>query len=284
MLVPICVPQPPEASTPLPRSEWAVVLGYTWDGIRTDVRREQDAGALVRDVVEVGSDAILVTPTQDIDAALAVAEAVAVSAKLSGRPHTITLEVGNEPDLSGRWAGDPEGFGRLVAACAEMARGYLPELQVISGGVSNVSQRALAWLTRAARQMPHEVVVGYHAYRNTAPNVPLKGYASREDEFKALRAAAGDRMLACTETGWHTAPRPKGFPLCWLSESWSEAEVAAHLRTEVRLHAERALATHCCVYQLRSGPDRRNDQDSFGILRADGTPRAAARVGQEWRA
>lgn len=284
MLVPICVPQPPAASAPLPRAEWAVVLGYSWDGIRTDVRREEDAGPLVRDAVEVGSDAILVTPTQDIDAAMAVAEAVAVTAKLSGRPHLITLEVGNEPDLTPEWAGDPEGFGRLVAACAEIARGYVPDLQVISGGVSNVSQRALAWLTRAVRQIPSEVVVGYHCYRNTAPNVPLKGYASRGDEFKTLRAAAGARMLACTETGWHTAPRPRAFPFCWLKESWSEAEVAANLRAELRLHAERALATHCCVYQLRSGPNAKNDQDSFGITRVDGSPRPAARVAQEWRA
>lgn len=282
MLVPICVPQPPEASAPLPRVEWAAIKGYSWDGIRTDVRREEDAAPLIRDVAEVISEAVLVTPCGDLDTALAVSEAVAIAAKLTGYPERFWLEVGNEPDLNGRWANDPEGFGRLVTSCAEIGRGYLPTLQVISGGVSNTSIRALDWLKRAVRQMPPDVTVGYHTYRNTAPLIPLKGYISRADEFMALTSVAGNRPIACTETGWHTAPRPKGFPFCFLSESWSEGEVASFLRTELRLH-QLAGATHCCVYQLRSGPNLKNDQDQFGITRADGTPRAMARVAQEWR-
>lgn len=283
MLVPICVPQPPEASAPLQRAEWAVVLGYSWDGIRTDIRREQDAGLMVRDVAEVDADAILVTPNE-AGAALAVTEAAAISAKLSGRPENITLEVGNEPDLSGYWRDNPEGFGRLVTACAEMARGYVPTLRIASGGVSNVSKTALAWLRRAVEQMPREVIVGYHCYRNTSPKEPLKGYDSRRDEFEALLDVAGPRMVACTETGWHTAPRPKAFPFCWQTESWGEDVVADFLRTELRMQHAYAMPYCCCVYQLRSGPNRKNDQDQFGILRADGTPRAAARVAQEWRA
>ena len=285
MRVMICIPQPADRSEAFPLEVWSLIHDLGFDGVRTDVRREGDAGALVANVTAAGRDGLLIAPVdvRDIDETLAVVEAIAIATKVSRAPELVSLEVGNEPDRSGRWRNDPAGFGRLVAAAAEVAWAQLPDLQVVSGGIATLSREALDWLSLAAPHMPRDVAIGYHPYRQTAPGIPRKGFASRAAEFAALRRIAGPRSLWNTEIGWHTAPRPNGFPLCFTKTARSETEVAAYLREELRLN-ERAGAEVVCVYQLNSGPAWRTEsEDAFGVRRFDGSLRPAAYVAREWR-
>lgn len=285
MRVLICVPQPATRSDAFPLEVWSLIQDLGFDGVRTDVRREGDAGALVANVTAAGRDGLLIAPVDvaDIDQTLAVVEAIAIAAKVSRAPELIALEVGNEPDRSGRWRHDAAGFGRLVAAAAELAWAQLPDLQVVSGGIATLSREALDWLALAMPYIPRNVAVGYHPYRQTAPGIPRKGFASRAAEFAELRRLAGPRAIWNTEIGFHTAPRPNGFPLCFTKTARSETEVAAYLREEMRLNA-RAGAEVACVYQLNCGSAWRTEsEDAFGVRRPDGSLRPAAYVAREWR-
>jgi hypothetical protein len=260
----------------------ALIRSLGYDGIRQDVPTAPIAQALVDNVLDAGLVGIFVVPVAEEDACHEIAHAVARRAVARQQGALVVIEVGNEEDLSGkRWSRNPVGWAALVADVSVIAASHSNiapggQVRVVSGGVSSLSRQAMGWLERSrVRELP--VGVGYHQYRSTPPREALDGYASRGDEFRALRDAAGSRSLWMTESGWHTAKRTEG---CWpLRKSWAytDTEVAEFLREEARLNE--AHGAECFVtYQLNDGENPANDQDCFGIRRTDGSLKPSAKV------
>jgi hypothetical protein len=261
---------------PLPAADLVLIRSLGYQGIRQDVPRVEVAGELVDNVLAEGMVGIFVIPVADEDACHDIAHAVARQIVLRSGESSCAIEAGNEEDLSGkRWTRDPLGWARLVADVSIIAQSH-GRIQVVSGGVSSLSRHAMGWLERShVRDL--QVGVGYHQYRSTPPGEALDGYAWREDEFRALRDAAGGRDVWMTESGWSTAKRTAGF---WpLRKTWAftDDQVARYLRAEMSINAEHHA--RCFVtYQLNDGPDPSNDQDRFGIRRSDGSLKPQARV------
>lgn len=268
---------------PLPLADWMMLSDLRFDGIRTDVRIDLGAPAIVANVAAAGRDAIFIADARGtVDQTLAICVAIAKAAM--GMGGGAALEVGNEPDRAGKWGKTPRDYGKLVAAAAELAWEQAPDLQVVSGGIATTSPDAIAWLAEAVRMMPPEVRVGFHPYRHLSqpPGLARPGYTSREAEYRALRTAAQGRALWATEVGWHTAPRGRAFPLCFTSTRWSDGEVAAFLREELRINAAQDVDV-CCIYQLQDGPNAGDPEQCFGIRRITGQLKPSAYVVREWR-
>jgi hypothetical protein len=141
---------------------------------------------------------------------------------------------------------------------------------VVSGGISSLSKDALKWLAESQVAGLPVDIIGYHQYRSTPPSDPLKGYRSRQDEFDEFRDLVGPHSIACTETGWSTAPRESGtwpFKKRW---QYTNDEALQFLQTEYAMN-EREGSQLFVHYQLNNGPDPGNDQDCFGIRTVDGT-------------
>jgi hypothetical protein len=267
---------------PLPTADLVLIRSLGYQGVRQDVPTAAVAPALVDNLMAANLYGIFVIPVAHEAACQDIAHAVAAQIVLRAGSGMGFLEVGNEEDLSGkRWARDPVGWARLVADVATIAAAHSNiapggPVQVVSGGVSSVSRQAMGWLERSrVRELP--VGVGYHQYRSTPPAEPLDGYRTRGEEFRTLRDAAGDRETWMTESGWHTAKRTSGH---WPSKrtwSYTDAEVAQFLSEEMARNDE--VGARCFVtYQLNDGADPANDQDRFGIRRADGTLKPSSRV------
>lgn len=281
MRVLLCTPD----CGPLPPEDWSLIrydLGFA--GIRTDVRRPSDAAPLVANVAGCAAYGLFIADARSrADTCLAIVEALAQAIRPLARPQMLAIEVGNEPDRDGRWRADPAGYGQLVQRACDVVRRLAPGAPVVTGGIGTLSPDALRWLGLALAHVPRDVAVGYHPYRDGGPRVPRPGYSSREAEMQALATVAGGRALWCTEIGWSTAPRRRDFPLCFTRTAWSDGEVAAFLREELRIE-ERSLAEVACVYQLQDGPHATEMEDRFGIRRTDGALKPAAYAAREWRA
>lgn len=188
-----------------------------------------------------------------------------------------SIEVGNEPDLSAKYKRDPVGFGQLV----QIVQSALPNgVRLVSGGIGSCSEDALEWLCLAALYMPLDCIVGFHTYRPGNPSKPLRGYSTRVEEFRALRAAAGGRELWHTEIGWTTA-RTSEWP-SWLpcGKPLTNEQVLSYLVSEAQFLAAQDIPV-MSVYQWSDGPDPRNPLDRFGICALDGTLKPQARLPKE---
>jgi hypothetical protein len=87
-------------------------------------------------------------------------------------------------------------------------------------------------------------------------------------------AIAGQRRVACTEFGHHTARRRHlRLGLLRPRRRLPEATVAGHIVYDYEFFRERACLL-AALYQLNDGPSDR-PVDRYGIRRADGTPKAA---------
>lgn len=260
---------------PLSDSDLSLILDLGYNGVRQDVPSVEKAGELVKNLRFVKG--IYVIPVADENTCQQIAHAVCMEAASLGEASNTAVEVGNEEDLKGkRWSKDPAGWTALVKDVATIAASYSPDIQVVSGGVSSVSREAMDWLTRSkVRELNENVVIGYHQYRSTPPQQPLKGYASRDEEFEALVEASGARTVWCTECGWHTAQRSEGW-LCRRKWAYTDEQVALFLQQEIALNVGKAECF--TVYQLNDGPNPSNDQDCFGIRRIDGTLKPSAGI------
>lgn len=182
-----------------------------------------------------------------------------------------SIEVGNEPDAtSSQYAGRPAAWGHLVRQVAEA----LPNVHVVSGGITSTSVQALDYLRAALAEIPDSVTVGVHTYRDSHPDKPLPGFGSRLEEFATLRAVVGSsRPVWGTEVGWHDGRRswwPCVKPL-------SGAEVATRLTREFGLCAAARFEV-ATLYQLNDGTGR---DEHFGIRRLDGSLKPSAYVARE---
>ena len=262
---------------PLPAPDLMLIERLGWEGIRQDVPDPDVADLLVRNALGSGLSAIFVLPMANPTLCQETAHAVARAAVELGLADHAVLEAGNEEDLRGkRWANDPYGWSMLVQDVSSIAWDHNNALRVVSGGVSSLSKDAMRWLERSkVREVP--AYIGYHQYRETGPREPLSGYRSREDEFNRLRDVAGGQGFWCTECGWHTSQRKKGWWIWSRTWSYTDEQVADFLREEIELN-HNAGAHAFVTYQLNDGPDPNNDQDRFGIRRTDGSLKPSAFV------
>lgn len=246
-------------------------LGY--DGVRQDVPTPWAAPGLVREfapgplhllpIFVVGG--LARQPGAEIvETARATAQAVRVW-QIQGA----AIEIGNEMDAAG-W--DAREFGALVAAAREAVMGEHADVRVVSGGVTNLSKTALDWLGRAAPDIPADVVIGYHSYRDD-PARPKEGFRSRVEEFDRLREIAMGREVWCTECGYHTARRKACIGT---RRGLSDEQVAEYVRSEISLHRT-AGAGAFVLYQLNDGPSN-EAIDRYGIRRRDGTLKPVSRA------
>lgn len=100
---------------------------------------------------------------------------------------------------------DPVAIAASVDAVMPMCREK--GQAVYAGCVSNFSLPALDWLKRFSNALKaQDVVLTVHRYPDYGTRTsadPRKGFKTREDEYRALEAAVGDRPWAVTESGWH---------------------------------------------------------------------------------
>lgn len=251
----------------LSQEDIGFIRSVGFNGIRQDVKSAEGVQALVENALATLSSAIFVV---DIGSPVLLAALVAEAARNIGAETACVIEIGNEIDATAMPARD---FGRAVRMAFDAVRTYAP-IPVVSGGVTNTSTKALDWLEEAMPEIPQEVGVGYHTYRDGMPHHPHHGFNRREDEFARLRQVAGARYIWHTEGGWHTALRPKPFPLCWQKERLDDIEVGRRLVTEMWLN-QMAGALSFCVYQLNDSVED-NALGRYGLRAFNGDPKPQA--------
>lgn len=264
---------------PLPASDIDLIASLGYAGIRQNVPSVETAVDLAKNALQSGQlEALFILPVEDPAVTHEIAHTLSRVLMDMDVAQRAALEVGNEEDLAGkRWTNDPQEWGKLVRDVASIAWQQTGGvLRVVSGGISSLSRTATGWLEKS-RVRDLDVIVGYHQYRSTPPGHSLDGYSSRLHEFVHLELVSGGRPVWCTESGWHTAPRKEG---CWpFTRRWAytDEQVTEFLSGEITYNRN-AGAGVFVVYQLNDGPNPRNDQDRFGIRRADGSLKPQANV------
>jgi hypothetical protein len=139
--------------------------------------------------------------------------------------------------------------------------------RMITGGISSLSDSALAWASRATRdaRFPN---IGFHAYRPKKAMVPTDRIIQ---DIARLRMLSPESRFWNTETGWHTC---RFRVSCFKTKRFSEEEVAANLRADIAFHRSAAVESYT-VYQLNDGPSEA-PEDHFGIRRLDGAWKPSA--------
>lgn len=125
----------------------------------------------------------------------------------------------------------------------------------------------------ATTVVPADVVVGFHRYPESGRGaaVPHKGFSSRDSEYKALERVCGNRPVACTEFGYHTAEDRVG---AFCHRRRSDAEVADSVRWDLDFFSQRDVLL-AALFQLRDGA-RDVAEERYGIRRVDGTLKPVA--------
>ena len=205
--------------------------------------------------------------------------------KLFERSARPIFEIVNEPNLAPYYEEQPVFYARAVNKALMAIRAYHADALVLAGGVGNTDDYSLSYLERAAAYFMDEVGIGFHSYHTKAPpQKPHKGFPNRHAEMIRLRSIAGDRVLALTELGRHTASQTSG---CWPFKKGyreSDEDVARYLEWEIKFFASYDVKL-IVVYQYRDGPKGDWSEDRFGIHRMDGTKKQIAfempRIAQE---
>lgn len=270
---------------PLPGEDLDLIHRLGFDGVRQDVPTLASAVGLTTNALGIDFTALFIVPVAVESTCQEIAHAIASRAVELGAAERTILEVGNEEDLEGskdhpkRWTHDPRGWAALVSDVAHIAAQHSPAIRAVSGGVSSVSRRAMAWLQSSGvtrlESLQAPFGIGYHQYRSTPPDKPLEGYVSRDEEFLVLNGTANGLPIWCTESGWHTGVRKSG---CWpFTHHWryEDTQIEQFLRDEAMLN-ERHGAYSFVVYQLNDSPG--GIEPPFGIRRVDGTLKPQARV------
>jgi hypothetical protein len=177
------------------------------------------------------------------------------------------IEIGNEPDIAcPGYADHPEDFAEAIRQCLEAARAHQCPGPLITGGIANLNDRGLRYLSRMlkAPSMPADgVTIGFHRYPEAGhgPLAPHDHFQSRDDEWAAFQQLVGTRPTACTEFGYHTAA---SHP-----QTLTDQNVAESVLWDLRFYDARQVGL-ACIYQLNDGP---TDTwiNRYGVRAQDGT-------------
>lgn len=211
-----------------------------------------------------------------------VLDSIAVAHACNATPSkTCYIEVGNEPNFTGKYVDDPTSFARLVKAVnLAVALIEFPKIpHFISGGVSNINPGdGLDYVTNINNKLHPGGILGIHPYRlNKLPWDSLRGQAigTIANSVRDLRP-----RYAITEGGWHTAPRQGRFPLCWMKESWTDNEIANFAVWEFDFWKASGAELYTW-YQLNDGPNN-TQEERFGIRYNTGGLKPVAYAIRDW--
>jgi GH35 family endo-1,4-beta-xylanase len=178
-------------------------------------------------------------------------------------------EIWNEPDVALFWngqdGGDPAGYLALLRRAYRAVKAADPNATVVTGGVTG-TERGTRFVSSLLDLGGGDYVdaLGFHGY---LPNDGLDN-----DDYRSLvwplirqvRERAG-KPLWITEYGWSVEPGDN-------AAAGSEAKQAQNLARELPLLFTLGQVEHVLIFQLK---DPNNHTNSFGIVRADATPRPA---------
>jgi len=226
---------------------------FGWEGLRRDVTWLADIQGILAEGNQHQLETILLfnrPPSECVGWAEAASRILGPEQK---------VEIGNEWDLKY----SPE----QAKDCWLRCQAFLGP-RMITGGISSLSDKALAWASKALHSSFENV--GFHPYRTTKP--PDRGVI---DRINILKAMVPNARLWNTDCGWHTCKSRTG---CFSSVQFSEVQVAEFLQTDIRYHEEADVESYT-VYQLNDGPNPCPDYEShFGIRRVDGSWKPSART------
>jgi len=255
------------SSDPPPWQLDLIVGEFAFDGLRRDYHGLLPLGRQLYQHRSRGLEMnLLLNPA---DPARVVAQAWDVAsecAPLGVWPEAV--EIGNEWDIGGRVS--PARARDLWTMAHDAIKEKCPAIVTVSGGIASLSRDSLDWL-RAVGPVPTDKV-GFHPYRTTRS---ADGIGARLQE---LREVAGPQALWNTETGWHTAPFDRDFPLCWFKKRWTEEQVADFLVEDMR-QQEAAGVELFTVYQIHDG----GSEKPFGIFAEDGRIKPAAHAARRFK-
>jgi hypothetical protein len=266
-----------------PFLERIAALGFT--GIRSDLTGSpQSQQTAVRELgeFEVLSPIFLFggghiedwTPERFFGSTTNIARLIKNSGYFKGVP--VYFELGNEPDIAvPMWRQDPKLLADTFWECYQAVKSIHGEIELVTGGIANLSENGLNWLEEfMLAGVPAKAIVGFHRYPNGyKPELPQKGFLSREHEMNRLRALADGRKLLCTETGlsqgYHR--EAKKFPLCFMNNKiWLEEEEQAEaFRIEYDFYKRRGVLG-MTWYQHRDGIPHGRVLSHYGLYTATG--------------
>ncbi len=197
-----------------------------------------------------------------------------------------TWEIWNEPNTSKFWPPGPDvgEYGRLFRAAAEVIRSLDPTATLLIGGLSpewdgpTADMEPADYLERlyddGAVQLADAVAV--HPYN--FPSFPMDSYQRTAGGFHDLpalhalmaRRGDGNKKIWITEFGAPTGTGPNAV---------SERDQAATLLRARSEAAQWDWAGPLIYYELvDGGTDPHDIEENFGVLRADYSPKLAARA------
>jgi VCBS repeat-containing protein len=209
-------------------------------------------------------------------------------------PAAVAIEVWNEPNLSVSFQphADPERYTDLLKAAYAAVKASNPAMPVISGGLvagqgsggSGIGEADFLERMYAAGARGAMDGIGIHTYLfagGTRADDPAyynpAAIRASLDRLRTVRDAAGDEATALwiTEAGESTSTQD-GYPP-GASESQQAADLVAVVRLVKTMPDVRALVIHrLSDTTVSSGGLFGLLESGFGVLRSDGTPKAAA--------
>jgi hypothetical protein len=204
--------------------------------------------------------------------------------QLEQLPPGTNVEWHNEPNLSraappARGVIQPADYrASLNMAWAECER---RGLYLWAGSFSNLNRDGQAYAAACRIDTwPAGVNVSFHRYPHEDSYLtPHVGFRNRDAEMASFKAMTGARLIACSEFGYHTGPRPRyrtifGFRVRVGTTSWSDAYVAEAVAWEWDFW-ERHGCLGAVLYQLNDGLSN-TAMDRYGIRRLDGSYKQVA--------
>lgn len=199
-------------------------------------------------------------------------------------------EVWNEPNLAGPFPTqpDPIRYTRLLVAAHDAIKAADPQAIVLLGGLSPVPQTKASLLGEVKFYGAVDFLaavydegggkafdaLGFHPYsypRMPDDPAPWSGWSMMTGPIRKLMAEHGDagKKIWITEYGAPTSPQGKV----------SEAQQADMLKRSVALARAADWAGPYFWYSYRDlGTDPGNNENWFGLLHADGTPKPALKA------
>lgn len=190
------------------------------------------------------------------------------------------IEPFNEPNAGcGKWPKlTPDEYARRVDPM------FGGPHEIVIGCINNPDKEAIAWLKQVVKLLPHAKYVSYHRYPQNdwdVATIPRKDYKTLDQEFGAVWDACGDRIVICSEFGWHNSPFRQPYFSWWPHgpgkiRTLSEKETHDRIRDWFNILKKYKIRAGIVFQIWEDGPKGR-DKD-FGIYRLDWTAKPASNV------